>query len=98
MLNLSPNKLTDITVKKRNKPGYIIVHGAYLMYSLPELSIAPHSGSGGWAPNPKKLNEAIEIIANNDKTELETISEVKKNSLWRKVKKAKQSLLIISIT
>ena len=63
MLNLSPNKLTDITVKKRNKPGYIIVHGAYLMYSLPELSIAPHSGSGGWAPNPKKLNEAIEMIA-----------------------------------
>ena len=36
--------------------------------------------------------EAIEIIAESDKTELETLSEVKKNNLWRKVKKAKQSL------
>ena len=40
-----------------------MVHGAYLIYSLPELNIAPHSGFGGCAPRPKKLSEAIEIIA-----------------------------------
>ena len=31
------------------------------MYSLPELNIAPHSGSGGCAPKPRKLKDAIEI-------------------------------------
>jgi hypothetical protein len=28
------------------------------MYILPSLTIAPHSGVGGWTPNPRKLNPA----------------------------------------
>ena len=43
-------------------PGKIHSHGYLVIYSLPADSIAPHSGFGGWMPNPIKLRDAATVI------------------------------------
>src|SRR5699024_3771696 len=61
--NPSPNKLNPSTTKKIAMPGKAMTHGAVWSAERPSLNIAPHSGVGGCAPSPKKLNPAASKIA-----------------------------------
>ena len=44
-------------------PGKAMTQGACRSSSRPPDSMAPHSGVGGWAPKPKKLNPAASRMA-----------------------------------
>ena len=58
----SPSILNTTTTIKIASPGKIISHGAVCIEALPSLSINPHSGAGGFAPNPKKESAASSSI------------------------------------
>ena len=62
-LRPSPTRLNPRTTIKIAKPGNSENHQVSGKKEAPFATIVPRSGVGGCAPNPKKLNEAIEIIA-----------------------------------
>ena len=47
-----------MTVMMIAKPGKKDIHGCERTRTLPSEIMVPHAGVGGWAPNPRKLNEA----------------------------------------
>src|SRR5699024_7731448 len=61
--NPSPNKLNPKTTSNMARPGKVTTHGEFCNACLPSLNIAPHSGVGGCAPNPRKLSPAASKIA-----------------------------------
>jgi hypothetical protein len=50
--------LAPITASRIATPGKVAIHQYPKMNSRPWLSMAPHSGVGGWAPRPRKLRVA----------------------------------------
>src|SRR5699024_12731223 len=56
-------RLTLRTVSPATIEGNRVHHQALAMYMRPSLIWDPHSGSGGTAPKPRKLNEATARIA-----------------------------------
>lgn len=60
--NPSPNRLNASTVRKIATAGKSATCGAMTISARASLSIAPHSGVGGCAPNPRNDRLAAEII------------------------------------
>src|SRR4030042_1524243 len=54
----SPKILNPMTVIKMNSPGEVAYHHWSMRNLRPTLTMAPHSGVGGWVPSPIKLREA----------------------------------------
>src|SRR6056297_3925951 len=62
-LKPSPIRLKPKTPNIIAKPGNVATQGALCRELLASLSIAPHSGVGGCAPNRKRLKAAASRIA-----------------------------------
>ncbi len=60
--NPSPNRLNASTVMNIARLGKIATCGAITISARASLSIAPHSGVGGWAPRPKNDRLAAVMI------------------------------------
>ena len=52
-----------ITDRVMARPGNMAKYGFVIKYALAAFNMDPHSGSGGCAPSPKKLNVAAVMIA-----------------------------------
>jgi len=50
-------------------PGIRLSQGAMATKSRPADTSAPHSGAGGWAPNPRKLSADTERMARASSSE-----------------------------
>src|ERR671911_165081 len=59
----SPKKFNPMTTLMIAIPGAAAYHQYWRPLSAPCLIIAPHSGVGGTAPRPMKLNPAVSTIA-----------------------------------
>lgn len=54
--------------------GKVVINHSWWSDAVPELSIAPHADSGGWAPRPIELSAAAERIEPAIPSEAHTIS------------------------
>ena len=61
-LTVSPRRLKIMTDTKIAKPGASVTHGCVARRFLVSLIMLPHSGTGGFAPSPRKDRPASSII------------------------------------